>query len=205
MKSLTYLARGIALTAALLNTSWNSSAAVVDDRLNERLNQYISSSYPASDVWEQAALALAIFKQWATQDTAHRSAAQTYINQVCAIPIPATGDDFESYFKLPLLARIYLDPALAAHMTASNRVNIESVMWKFCKSRSDTDEGHDSVWYISGSENHDMIRKSLYLAGSLIQKNAGYPYGTHYDPSAGTWPRGKNTFTNISASARVRE
>jgi hypothetical protein len=171
--------------AALLTASQpNSTAAVIDDRLNERLDAYIANPQPNPNdpdpgnwTWGQAGYALATFKRYPA--AGNIATARTYIDNLCNLenPLPADPNDALIYFKIPMLVRIYLDPSMNGNLTQANKDNLERMLWQFTKSTSKLVDARGSVWRIIDSENHDIIRKSTWMLACQALKYAGAPYG----------------------------
>jgi hypothetical protein len=157
-------------------------AAVIDDRINERLDWYIghpgenpASPDPAIWTWGQAGVAMATFKRYPA--AGNLATAQTYVNNLCNLENPLPGSDAQIYFKIPLLVRIYMDPAMNALLTQANKDNLERVLWQFTKSECLLTAAKGTAWSIIDSENHDMIRKSTWMLACQALRTAGAPYG----------------------------
>jgi hypothetical protein len=173
-----------ALLLCALLLPGTARAAVVDDRLNARLDAYINnpsedpnSPDPGIWTWGQAGVALATFKRFPA--AGNLTTARTYVDNLCNLqnPLPADPSAATIYFKLPMLVRMYLDPAMNANLTQTNKDNIERVMWQFTKGTSKLTDANASVWRVFDSENHDAIRKTTWMLSLQILKQAGAPYG----------------------------
>ena len=158
-------------------TVWNFTAlpdlATVDGRLTRMLQNNISNPYPSTTSSAgMASYALAAFHLGTDLVTAN-----DYINQFHSIyPVPDSDTiDFDSYFWLHLIWRIYHDPAMNARLTTQARTNIQEMMWNFIRTRSRTSNAVGDTWVYHGSENHDAMQKGSYLLCAEALKDApGY-------------------------------
>jgi hypothetical protein len=86
--------------------------------------------------------------------------------------------DFDSYFWLHLIWRIYHDPAMNARLTPQSRANIEDMMWRWIRTRSRVSDAQGDTWVYHGSENHDAMQKGSFLLCAEALKDApGYGPG----------------------------
>jgi len=158
-------------------TVWNFTAlpdlATVDGRLTWMMQQNIASPWPAATISPGlASYALAAFHLGTDLVTAN-----DYINQFHNLyPVPDSDTvDFDSYFWLHLVWRIYHDPAMNARLTPQARADIQDMMWLFIRTRSRTSDAQGDTWVYKGSENHDAMQKGSYLLCAEALKDApGY-------------------------------
>jgi hypothetical protein len=160
-------------------TVWNFTAlpdlATVDGRLTWMMQQNITNRYPSTGSVSLASYALAAFYLGTDLVTAN-----DYINQFHDLyPVPDSNTmDFDSYFWLHLIWRIYHDPAMNARLTPLARADILDMMWRFIRTRSTTSNAQGDAWIYNGSENHDAMRKGSYLLCAEALKDApGYGPG----------------------------
>ena len=94
-------------------------------------------------------------------------------------PVPDSDTiDFDSYFWLHLIWRIYHDPVMNARLTTQARTNIQDMMWRFMRTRSRTSDAQGDTWVYHGSENHYAMQKGSYLLCAEALKDApGYGSG----------------------------
>lgn len=168
------------LLAAVLGMVRQTPAGVIDDRLDQLVTIHVTNPWPDPDAadggtacWGLSAYALAALHT--NQDL---TTANDYINTLHDDYNVPTGDtiDFDCYFKLNLIWRIYCDPDMNARLTATARDNIEDMMWRWIDARSKLSDAQGSVWRIADSENHDAMQKTGYLLCAQALKNAGSPY-----------------------------
>jgi methionine-rich copper-binding protein CopC len=161
-------------------TVWNFTAlpdlATVDGRLTWMMQQNITNPWPATTSSAGlASYALAAFHLGTDLVTAN-----DYINQFHSqYPIPDSDNfDFDSYFWLHLIWRIYHDPAMNARLTPQSRANIEDMMWRWIRTRSRVSDAQGDTWVYHGSENHDAMQKGSFLLCAEALKDApGYGQG----------------------------
>lgn len=172
----------VALVTALSLSAWTigtARATDIDTRLDDRLARYIIAA-PAS-VDQKGDYALAVMKLWDTRTPAEQAAATGFIDELCNAqdPIPAAGSNeaVTIWFQIPQLARMLLDPAMKAHLTAANEANIRRVLWQFISPRCELAEANGTVWLTRFGENKSVIEKATCLLGSL----ALLPPGDGYD------------------------
>ncbi len=160
-------------------TVWNFTAlpdlATVDGRLTWMMQNNITNPYPGTTSSAGlASYALAAFHLGTDLTTAN-----TYINQFHdQYPVPDSDTiDFDSYFWLHLIWRIYHDPAMNARLTPQARADIHDMMWLFIRTRSRTSNAQ-GTWGIHDSENHDAMQKGSFLLCAEALKDApGYGPG----------------------------
>jgi methionine-rich copper-binding protein CopC len=158
-------------------TVWNFSAlpdlATVDGRLTRMMQNNITNPYPSTTSSAGlASYALAAFYLGTDLVTANN-----YIEQYHNLyPVPDSDTiDFDSYFWLHLIWRIYHDPAMNARLTPQARADILDMMWLFIRTRSSTSNAQGDTWVYHGSENHDAMQKGSYLLCAEALKDApGY-------------------------------
>ncbi len=176
--------------------SGTASATTIDDRLNNRLAAYIIAAPTALD--QKAEYALAVLKLWDSRTSAEQAAARTFIDEICNAqdPLPATGSNevVTIWFQVPVLARMLLDPAMSAHLTATNQANIRRVLWQFISpiTRCKLTEGNGTVWLTRYGENKSVIEKAACLLGSMALS----PLGDGYD---GTLADGGSIDAHVTA------
>ena len=161
-------------------TVWNFTAlpdlSTVDGRLTWMMQNNISSPYPSTTSSAgMASYALAAFHLGTDLATANG-----YINQFKSLyPVPDSDTiDFDSYFWLHLIWRIYHDPAMNARLTSQARADIQEMMWRFIRTRSRAAYAQGDSWIYHGSENHDAMQKGSYLLCAEALKDApGYGPG----------------------------
>jgi methionine-rich copper-binding protein CopC len=161
-------------------TVWNFTAlpdqATVDGRLTRMMQNNITSPWPATTSSAGlASYALAAFHLGTDLVTAN-----DYINQFHSLyPVPDSDTiDFDSYFWLHLIWRIYHDPAMNARLTPQARADIQDMMWSFIRTRSRASNAQGDTWVYHGSENHDAMQKGSYLLCAEALKDApGYGPG----------------------------
>jgi methionine-rich copper-binding protein CopC len=158
-------------------TVWNFTAlpdlATVDGRLAWMMQQNITAPWPnTASSAGLASYALAAFHLGADLVTAN-----DFINQFHSqFPVPDSDTiDFDSYFWLHLIWRIYHDPVMNARLTSQARSNIQDMMWSFIRTRSRTIDAQGNTWVYHDSENHDAMQKGSYLLCAEALKDApGY-------------------------------
>ena len=161
-------------------TVWNFTAlpdlATVDGRLTRMMQNNVTSPWPSvTSSAGLASYALAAFHLGTDLVTANDC-----INQFHSLfPVPDTNTiDFDSYFWLHLIWRIYHDPAMNARLTPQARTDIQDMMWRFIRTRSRTTDAQGDAWVYHGSENHDAMQKGSYLLCAEALKDApGYGPG----------------------------
>ena len=168
-------------------SSAGARADVVDDNIDYLLDNFIDNPKPdpesvdpyfteSSRAWGRAGYALAALTQNRSQ--AEVDQANKYIQLLAEETPIKPGNKFESYFKLPLLWRIYLTPSTNALLEQQSKDDIEGMMWDFIKDRSSVADAEiGSTWYLHDSENHDTMQKSNFMLASEALINAGAPYG----------------------------
>jgi hypothetical protein len=171
----------VALATALLAVFAPAAAALpdlatVDGRLTWMLQQNLSSpwpdplsSTPGTRAWGLACYALAAFSLGDDLDTANN-----YINAFHSeFPVPDSDTiDFDAYFMLHLIWRIYHDPAMNARLTPAARASIEDMMWRWIRTRSKLSAAQGTIWVYHGSENHDAMQKGGFLLCAEALKDA---------------------------------
>jgi methionine-rich copper-binding protein CopC len=161
-------------------TVWNFTAlpdlTTVDGRLTRMMQNNVTNPWPSTTSSAgMASYALAAFHLGTDLVTAN-----DYINQFHdQYPVPDSDTiDFDSYFWLHLIWRIYHDPAMNARLTPQARADIEDMMWLFIRTRSTTSSAQGDTWVYDGSENHDAMQKGSYLLCAEALKDApGYGPG----------------------------
>ena len=161
-------------------TVWNFTAlpdlATVDGRLTWMMQQNITNPYPSTTSSAgMASYALAAFHLGTDLVTAN-----DYISRIHNdYPVPDSDTiDFDSYFWLHLIWRIYDDPAMNARLTPQARADILDMMWLFIRTRSNFSYAQGDSWIYHGSENHDAMQKGSYLLCAEALKDApGYGPG----------------------------
>ncbi len=158
-------------------TVWNFTAlpdlATVDGRLTWMMQQNITNPYPSTT----SSAGLASYALAALHLGTDLVTANDYINQFHdQYPVPDSDTiDFDSYFWLHLIWRIYHDPAMNARLTTQARADIQDMMWSFIRTRSRTSDAQGDTWVYHGSENHDAMQKGSYLLCAEALKDApGY-------------------------------
>jgi methionine-rich copper-binding protein CopC len=161
-------------------TVWNFTAlpdlATVDGRLTWMMQQNITNPWPSTTSSAGlASYALAAFHLGTDLVTANDSINQFHSQY----PIPDSDNfDFDSYFWLHLIWRIYHDPAMNARLTPQSRANIEDMMWRWIRTRSRVSDAQGDTWVYHGSENHDAMQKGSFLLCAEALKDApGYGQG----------------------------
>jgi hypothetical protein len=66
-----------------------------------------------------------------------------------------------------------LQSEIAAHVSAAARGVLLDLTWNYVQKRSAYADAAGSVWMVSGSENHDTMRKSSYLLFEQVLEAAG--------------------------------
>jgi methionine-rich copper-binding protein CopC len=158
-------------------TVWNFTAlpdlTTVDGRLTRMMQNNITNPYPSTTSSAgMASYALAAFHLGTDLITANN-----YINQFQSLyPVPDSDTiDFDSYFWLHLIWRIYHDPVMNARLTTQARTDIQDMMWNFIRTRSRTSDAAGDTWVYHDSENHDAMQKSSFLLCAEALKDApGY-------------------------------
>ena len=168
----------LALTVLCMVGPLVLGADVVDDRLAEMVQENVTDPWPdpngGARTWGLPCYALACLHL-----NTNVATANTYINDFYSqFPVPDSDTiEFDVYFKLHLLWRIYCDPTMNARLTATARDNIEDIMWLFINERSDVSQAQGTAWKLHDSENHDAMQKGSYLLCSEALAAAGAPYG----------------------------
>lgn len=156
-----------------------ATSALYADQTDDRLAQMVQAGVdnPWPDVgtsWGDACYALACLH--ANSNVAAGNSSIT--NFYSAFPVPdSTSIDFEAYFKLHLMWRIYHDPDMNARLTTTARDNIEDMMWRWINQRSTLGDANGSEWRVHDSENHDAMQKAGFLLCAEALRDAGAPYG----------------------------
>ncbi|NQY11861.1 MAG: T9SS type A sorting domain-containing protein [Flavobacteriales bacterium] len=168
MKCLFNSAVAIALVFATVS---NIKASQVDYRINQMAAENIASIWP--DTVTNAAgisgYAMACFYNDTNIEIANRLINRFHDE----FPVPdATGEDFDSYFWLHIVWRIYGDSAMNTKLSETVKINIEEMMWNFINHRSTISNATGSVWRIDDSENHDAMQKGSYLICTEALKNS---------------------------------
>jgi methionine-rich copper-binding protein CopC len=161
-------------------TVWNFTAlpdlTTVDGRLTRMMQNNVTNPWPSTTSSAgMASYALAAFHLGTDLLTAN-----DYINQFHdQYPVPDSDTiEFDSYFWLHLIWRIYHDPAMNARLTPQARTDIQDMMWRFIRTRSNTSNAQGDAWIYHGSENHDAMQKGSYLLCAEALKDApGYGPG----------------------------
>jgi hypothetical protein len=84
---------------------------------------------------------------------------------------PKVEDD--CYWAHPQIMRVMLHPETRSHLTAAARQTLLDLMWSYLHQRSLLADATGSIWNVSGSENHDLMRKTSYLLFSQILSTGG--------------------------------
>lgn len=79
----------------------------------------------------------------------------------------------DCYWAHTLIARLLLHPVTSARLDANARAALLDLMWTYVQNRSLVSDAAGTVWAISGSENHDAMRKSAYLLFTQVLALAG--------------------------------
>jgi hypothetical protein len=161
-------------------TVWNFTAlpdlATVDGRFTWMMQQNLTNPFPSTTSSAgMASYALAAFHLGTDL-----VAANDFINQFHdQYPVPDSDTiDFDSYFWLHLIWRVYHDPAMNARLTPLARANIQDMMWSFIRTRSKAGDAQGNTWVYHDSENHDAMQKSGFLLCAEALKDApGYGPG----------------------------
>ena len=106
--------------------------------------------------------------------------ANDFINQFHdQYPVPDSDNfEFDSYFWLHLIWRIYHDPAMNARLTPLARTDIQDMMWRWIRTRSRVSDAQGDTWVYHGSENHDAMQKvSFLLCAEGLKDAPGYGPG----------------------------
>ncbi len=147
--------------------------ATVDGRLTWMMQQNITNPWPSTtSAAGMASYALAAFHLGTDLETAN-----DLINQFHSqYPVPDSNTiNFNAYFWLHLIWRIYHDPAMNARLTPQARANIEDMMWRWIRTRSRVSEAQGDTWVYHHSENHDAMQKGSFLLCAEALKDApGY-------------------------------
>ena len=117
----------IAMVSIFFTTA--ARADVVDDNINDLLDTYIDDPWPdpasgsaGAKAWGRAGYALAALTQNRSQ--AEVALANSYIQLITEETPIEPGNKFASYFKLPLLWRIYLTPSTNALLEQQSKDDI---------------------------------------------------------------------------------
>lgn len=161
-------------------TVWSFTAlpdlTTVDGRLARMMQNNITNPWPsATSSAGLASYALAAFHLGTDLVTAN-----DYINQFHdQYPVPDSDNfDFDSYFWLHLIWRIYHDPAMNARLTPLARADIQDMMWRWIRTRSRVSDAQGDTWVYHGSENHDAMQKvSFLLCAEGLKDAPGYGPG----------------------------
>ena len=149
------------------------SLTTINGRLTGMVQENIADPWPdLASAWGMASYALSAFHLGTDLTNANG-----YINSFYSqFPVPDSDTiDFESYFKLHLIWRIYCDPAMSARLTPVARTNIESMMWRWLRTRSKLSAAQGTEWVYHGSENHDAMQKGGFLlCAEALKDVAGY-------------------------------
>jgi methionine-rich copper-binding protein CopC len=139
-------------------TVWNFTAlpdlTTVDGRLTRMMQNNVTNPWPSTTSSAgMASYALAAFHLGTDLVTAN-----DYINQFHdQYPVPDSDTiDFDSYFWLHLIWRIYHDPAMNARLTPQARADIEDMMWLFIRTRSTTSSAQGDTWVYDGSHSRQV-------------------------------------------------
>ncbi len=161
-------------------TVWNFTAlpdlATVDGRFTWMMQQNLTNPFPSTTSSAgMASSALAAFHLGTDLVTANDTINQFHSQY----PVPDSDTiDFDSYFWLHLIWRIYHDPVMNARLTTQARTNIQDMMWRFMRTRSRTSDAQGDTWVYHGSENHYAMQKGSYLLCAEALKDApGYGSG----------------------------
>lgn len=161
-------------------TVWNFTAlpdlTTVDGRLTRMMQNNVTSPYPSTaSSAGLASYALAAFHLGTDLVTANDHIEQYHDDY----PVPDSDTiEFDSYFWLHLIWRIYHDPAMNARLTPQARADIQDMMWRFIRTRSNASYAQGDSWIYHGSENHDAMQKGSYLLCAEALKDApGYGPG----------------------------
>jgi hypothetical protein len=84
---------------------------------------------------------------------------------------PKVEDD--CYWAHPLIMRVMLHSQTASHVDANAQSALLGLMWSYIRQRSLLADANASIWNVSGSENHDLMRKTAYLLFAQILEGAG--------------------------------
>jgi len=151
--------------------------ATVDARLTGMVQANISDPSPDPLVATTRAWGLSCYALSCLYLNTNTVTANAYINAFHdEFPIPDSDTiDFESYFMLHLVWRIYCDPAMNGRLTPGAQADIEDLMWRFIRTRSKLVAAQGTEWVYHGSENHDAMQKGGFLLCAEALKNvAGY-------------------------------
>jgi methionine-rich copper-binding protein CopC len=158
-------------------TVWNFTAlpdlTTVDGRLTRMMQNNITNPFPSTtSAAGMASYALAAFHLGTDLVTANGYISQFHNDY----PVPDSDTiDFDSYFWLHLIWRIYHDPVMNARLTTQARTDIQDMMWNFIRTRSRTSDAAGDTWVYHDSENHDAMQKSSFLLCAEALKDApGY-------------------------------
>ena len=95
----------------------------------------------------------------------------------------------EYYWILPELMSMLADNELKTNLTESSVNKVKDILFSFTKENSklaDTGTNITNEWYLNSSDNHNIIRKSLYMLVSQIFKNnsewKNYVYDDGHSP-----------------------
>lgn len=161
-------------------TVWNFTAlpdlTTVDGRLTRMMQNNVTSPWPSTT----SSAGLASYALAAFHLDTDLVTANDYINQFHNLyPVPDSDTiDFDSYFWLHLIWRIYHDPAMNARLTPQARADIQDMMWRFIRTRSRTSDAQGDTWVYHDSENHDAMQKSSFLlCAEALQDAPGYGPG----------------------------
>jgi methionine-rich copper-binding protein CopC len=161
-------------------TVWNFTAlpdlTTVDGRLTRMMQNNITNPWPSA----MSSAGLASYALAALHLNTDLVTANDYINQFHdQYPVPDSDNfDFDSYFWLHLIWRIYHDPAMNARLTPLARADIQDMMWRWIRTRSRVSDAQGDTWVYHGSENHDAMQKgSLLLCAEALKNAPGYGPG----------------------------
>lgn len=161
-------------------TVWNFTAlpdlTTVDGRLTRMMQNNITNPFPSTtSAAGMSSYGLAAFHLGTDLVTANNYISQFHSDY----PVPDSDTiDFDSYFWLHLIWRIYHDPVMNARLTTQARIDIQEMMWNFIRTRSRTSDAVGDTWVYHDSENHDAMQKSSFLLCAEALKDApGYGSG----------------------------
>ena len=158
------------------SSTWTFTAlpdlTTVDGRLTRMLQTNIANPWPGTGPAGMASYALTAFHLGTDLITANNSISQFHNDY----PVPDSDTiDFDSYFWLHLIWRIYHDPSMNARLTLQARTDIQNMMWNFIRTRSRVINAQGDTWVYHDSENHDAMQKgSLLLCAEALKDAPGY-------------------------------
>jgi hypothetical protein len=156
------------------------------DGVSDRQAQFLNSFYQdydnngavgfsAGPTFNWAYSAISLNKGQAKIDQAN-AAIQTYLTNNVDQWVNPQGDfaTIDSYWQLPMVARLVSDPGLSASITPANQTLIKEFLWSFSESSEfpiANSMSANVVRDIYGSDNHDLHKRSVFWATAQLLKD----------------------------------